>query len=84
MLFRSVLRLYAKDILPRLKENLALVQEAYGLGEIDILAVIEEKKKYVAVHGSYLAAVHARQTARARLEAAVGAPLDELTTGGTQ
>lgn len=80
----EVLRLYAKDILPRLKENLALVQEAYGLGEIDILAVIEEQKKYVAVHGSYLAAVHARQTARARLEAAVGAPLDELTTGGTQ
>jgi cobalt-zinc-cadmium efflux system outer membrane protein len=80
----EVLRLYAQDILPRLKENLALVQEAYGLGEADILTVIEEQKKYVEVHGAYLEAAHARQTARARLEAAVGASLDELTTGGVQ
>lgn len=80
----EVLCLYGRDILPRLKENLALVQEAYGLGEIGILAVIEEQKKYVEVHEGYLEAVHARQTARARLEAAVGAPLDELTTGGNQ
>jgi cobalt-zinc-cadmium efflux system outer membrane protein len=80
----EILCLYAKDILPRLKENLALLQEAYGLGETDILAVIEEQKKYVEVHGTYLEAVHERQTARARLEAAVGASLDELTTGGVQ
>lgn len=80
----EVLCLYGRDILPRLKENLALVQEAYGLGETGILAVIEEQKKYVEVHGGYLEAVHARQTARARLEAAVGTTLDEQTTGGAQ
>jgi cobalt-zinc-cadmium efflux system outer membrane protein len=80
----EVLSLYAKEILPRLKENLALLQAAYGAGEADILAVIAEQKKYLEVHEACLEAGHARLTALARLEAAVGGSLDELTTGGVQ
>lgn len=68
--------IYAKEIIPQLEENLALVQEAYRLGEVGILTVIEEQKKFFEVNDSYLAALYNRQTALVRLEAAVGEVLE--------
>ncbi len=76
------LSIYAKDILPQLEENLQLVQEAYRLGEVGILTVIEEQKKFFEVNDGYLAALHNRQTALVRLETAVGEDLPGKTQGG--
>ncbi len=80
----KALDLYATGILPQLEENLKLVQEAYQLGEVGILSVIEEQKKYIEVHDGYLAALADRQTALARLEASVGADFQNKTSGGAQ
>jgi cobalt-zinc-cadmium efflux system outer membrane protein len=76
---RSLL-IYTKDIIPQLEENLKLVQEAYRLGEVGILTVIEEQKKFFEVNDSYLTALHDRQTALVKLESAVATEL----TGGVQ
>jgi cobalt-zinc-cadmium efflux system outer membrane protein len=65
--------------MPQLEENLNLTQEAYRLGEVGILAVIQEQKKFFEVSDGYLTALHGRQKAFARLEAAVAT---ELTGGG--
>ncbi|MBT1073918.1 TolC family protein [Geobacter grbiciae] len=80
----KALDLYAGGILPQLEENLKIVQEAYQLGEVGILSVIEEQKKYIEVHDGYLAALAERQTALARLEASVGVDFQNTTSGGAQ
>ena len=67
----KVLALYKANIIPQLEENLQLTREAYRLGEVGILAVIQEQKKFFEVSDGYLSALHARQTAFVRLEAAV-------------
>ena len=72
----KALSIYAKDIIPQLEENLKLVQEAYRLGEVGILTVIEEQKKFFEVNDGYLTALYNRQTALAKLEAAVGETLE--------
>lgn len=76
------LAIYAKDIIPQLEENLKLVQEAYRLGEVGILTVIEEQKKFFEVNDGYLAAIYNRQTALTKLEAAVGVDFSPDTSGG--
>jgi len=70
------LMIYAKDIIPQLEENLKLVQEAYRIGEVGILTVIEEQKKFFEVNDGYLTAIYNRQTALVKLESAVGAELE--------
>ena len=72
----KVLSLYKSNIVPQLEENLKLTQEAYRLGEVGILAVIQEQKKFFEISGSYLLALHDRQAALTRLETAVGASLE--------
>jgi len=76
------LSIYAKDIIPQLEENLQLVQEAYRLGEVGILTVIEEQKKFFEVNDSYLAALHDRRTVLVKLETAVGVDLHAESPGG--
>ncbi len=78
------LLIYSKDIMPQLEENLKLVQEAYRLGEVGILSVIEEQKKFFEVSDGYLAALYNRQTALVKLEAAIGMELSSETSGGVQ
>ncbi|WP_298272106.1 TolC family protein [Geobacter sp.] len=78
----KTLSIYAKDIIPQLEENLKMVREAYRLGEVGILTVIEEQKKFFEVNDGYLTALYNRQTALAKLEAAVGADLSIETSGG--
>jgi cobalt-zinc-cadmium efflux system outer membrane protein len=72
----KVLSLYRSNIIPQLEENLKLTQEAYRLGEVGILSVIQEQKKFFEVSDGYLTALHARQLALVKLEAAVGMSLD--------
>jgi cobalt-zinc-cadmium efflux system outer membrane protein len=76
------LSIYTRDIIPQLEENLKLVQEAYRLGEVGILTVIEEQKKFFEVNDGYLSALYNRQTALVKLEAVVGADLNMEITGG--
>ena len=71
----SVLALYTAEIIPQLEENLRLTQEAYRLGEVGILAVIQEQKKFFEVNDGYLSALHDRQTALVKLESAVATEL---------
>ncbi len=74
----KILKLYKSDIIPQLEENLQLTQEAYRLGEVGILAVIQEQKKFFEVSEGYLMALHDRQAALVKLESAVASDL----TGG--
>lgn len=76
----SVLALYRADILPQLEKNLQLTQEAYRVGEVGILAVIDEQKKFFEVNDGYLTTLHNRQTAFLKLETAVATDLN----GGVQ
>lgn len=76
------LAIYEKDIIPQLEENLKLVQEAYRLGEVGILTVIEEQKKFFEVNDGYLTALYNRQVAFVKLESVVGGDLIMDNTGG--
>jgi cobalt-zinc-cadmium efflux system outer membrane protein len=76
----KVLSLYKLNIIPQLEENLKLTQEAYRLGEVGILAVIQEQKKFFEVNDSYLTALFDHQTALVKLETAVASEL----SGGVQ
>lgn len=80
----KALAIYSKDIIPLLEENLKLVQEAYRVGEVGILNVIEEQKKFVEVSEAYLTFLHARQTALVKLEAAIGVDLQSELSGGVR
>ncbi|MRR54699.1 MAG: TolC family protein [Deltaproteobacteria bacterium] len=75
------LSIYAKNIIPQLAENLKLIQEAYSLGEVGILSVIDEQKKFIELNDGYLAALYNRNLAAAKLEAAVGAELTKNDGG---
>jgi cobalt-zinc-cadmium efflux system outer membrane protein len=76
----KILSLYKSNIIPQLEENLKLTQEAYRLGEVGILAVIQEQKKFFEVSDGYLAALHDQQAALVKLESAVASDL----SGGVQ
>lgn len=75
-----VLALYRDGIMPQFEENLKLTQEAYRLGEVGILTVFEEQRKSFEVNEAYLAALHEREIALAKLETAVATEL----IGGVQ
>jgi cobalt-zinc-cadmium efflux system outer membrane protein len=76
----TILALYRTGIIPQLEENLQLTQEAYRLGEVGILTVIQEQKKFIDVHEGYLTALYGRQIALVKLESTVATDL----TGGAQ
>lgn len=75
-----ILTLFDQSIIPQLAENLKLTQEAYRLGEVGILAVIEEQKKFYEVNDGYLSALHGRRVAFIQLESAAAIDLN----GGVQ
>lgn len=77
----KALNIYAQEIIPQLTENLKLVQEAYRLGEVGILAVIEEQKKFIDVNDGNLSARHDKNRALTQLESAVGIELTNLDGG---
>ena len=75
-----MLALFEHGMIPQLAENLKLTQEAYRLGEVGILSLIDEQKKFFEVNDGYLSAQHAKHMALIKLETAVAAEL----TGGVQ
>jgi cobalt-zinc-cadmium efflux system outer membrane protein len=76
------LSIYTTAIIPQLEENLKLIQDAYRLGEVGILTVIEEQKKFFEVNDGYLTALYNRQAALVKLESVVGADFDKESSGG--
>jgi cobalt-zinc-cadmium efflux system outer membrane protein len=76
----EIARLYQQGIIPQLTDNLKLTQEAYRLGEVGMLSVIDEQKKFFEVRDSYLTAVHAENLAVVKLESATATELN----GGVQ
>jgi cobalt-zinc-cadmium efflux system outer membrane protein len=78
---QKAVALYRTGILPQLEQNLKLMQEAYQLGEVGIMAVIEEQKKFIEVNDSYLVALYNWNTAVAKLEASVGIELKKEDGG---
>lgn len=75
-----IITLFVQGIIPQLTENLKLTQEAYRVGEVGIISVIDEQKKFFEVNDSYLTALHGRRMAFVKLETAVSTEL----TGGAQ
>lgn len=75
-----ILGLYEQGIIPQLAENLKLTQEAYQLGEVGILSVIDEQKKFFEVNDNYLSALHSKRMALTKLETAAATDL----TGGVK
>jgi cobalt-zinc-cadmium efflux system outer membrane protein len=75
-----ILSLLEQGIIPQLTENLKLTQEAYRLGEVGILSVIDEQKKFFEVNDGYLSALHGRRVAFIKLETAAAIDL----SGGMQ
>lgn len=75
-----ILALLEQGIIPQLTENLKLTQEAYRIGEVGIIPVIDEQKKFYEVNDGYLVALHSRRVAFIKLETAVAAEL----SGGVQ
>lgn len=76
----KILEQFEKGIIPQLTENLKLTQEAYRIGEVGILSVIDEQKKFFEVSDGYLSALHSRRVALIKLETAVATDF----TGGAQ
>ena len=74
----KLLSLYRSEILPQLDENLKLTLEAYRLGEVGLLSVLQEQKKFFEVSDGQLTALHNRLTALVNLETAAATEL----TGG--
>jgi len=70
------LSIYDKDIFPQIEENLQLTREAYRLGEVGFLSVIEEQRKFLEVNEGYLSALHEWNTEMARLTAAAGGEIE--------
>ena len=64
----GILSLFDQGIIPQLTENLKLTREAYRVGEVGILSVIDQQKKFLEVHDTYLSALHARRVAFIKLE----------------
>jgi cobalt-zinc-cadmium efflux system outer membrane protein len=75
-----ILTMFEQGIMPQLKENLKLTQEAYRVGEVGILSVIDEQKKFFEVNDSYLTAQYNKRAAAIKLETAVATDL----TGGAK
>jgi len=77
---QRILALFEQGIIPQMTENLKLTQEAYRLGELGMLSVIDEQKKFFEVNDGYLSALHDRRVALRKLETAAAIDL----SGGTQ
>ena len=75
-----ILLLFEQGIMPQLNENMKLTQEAYRIGEMGILSVTDQQKKFFEGNDSYLSALHSRRVAFIKLETAAAINLN----GGVQ
>lgn len=76
-------RAYGAEILPRFAENLALLRRSFEVGEIDILALLVGRERFLRIQSDALAAQLDYFVAMAALERLVGVDLwqDEHSEG---
>ena len=73
---KKILSFYKADIIPQLEENLSLTEEAWSLGEVGIIAVLQEQRKFFDVRDNYLMALYNYQIALVKLDSAVAKDLN--------
>jgi cobalt-zinc-cadmium efflux system outer membrane protein len=66
---------YVQSILPQEEKNLALLREAYTIGQIRITDVLIGQREFVESREAYLDAVEALNADTAELYRALNAPL---------
>jgi cobalt-zinc-cadmium efflux system outer membrane protein len=67
--------LYETDVVPQLEENLALLQRAYELGEVDVHQVSQTRERLLTATGQYIDALVTYYETAATLEGLVGTEL---------
>lgn len=68
--------LYRQKLLPASRRLASLIEESYGAGKANILTLLAAERDARQVQREYLDSLLAAQTAFAKLEETVGAPLD--------
>lgn len=76
VLAKNTMDVFSEKLLPQAGENLRLMQEAYTLGEVGILNIIEEQRKFVELNEKYIDSRRDEAIAVAALESAIGADID--------
>jgi len=77
-------RTYASEVVPRFEENLALLERAFELGEVDILEVFVARENFLRIQNEALGAYSDYFEAVFTLETLLGSPLATLTSGVAQ
>ena len=72
-----VLKTYDTDLLSASQNNLRVVRSSYDLGHVRLTEVLAEQRRLVDVQIGYTGALKEYYAARAELESASGAPLEE-------
>lgn len=76
LLAKGVMEVYGENIIPQQAENLRLMQEAYRLGEVGILDIVYEQRKFVELNEEYISSRREAARSVVALESATGAELD--------
>lgn len=76
LLAKGVVEVYGEKIIPQQAENLRLMQEAYRLGEVGMLDIVFEQRKFVELNEEYISSRREAARAVVALESATGAELD--------
>ena len=71
-------RIFTKEILPRLSETLELVKEAFRLGQIDQLTVTISQNEFIQTRFSYLEGLSEYYNTLVELEKAAAGSIEEL------
>ena len=74
-------RTYASEVVPRFEENLALLERAFELGEVDILEVFVARENFLRIQNEALEAYRAYYEAVFTLESLLGSPLATVAGG---
>jgi cobalt-zinc-cadmium efflux system outer membrane protein len=73
---QTEVELYYKTLLPAVERLGSMAEESYRAGKANILTVLDAQRNVQRVHNEYLNSLFNAQSAFARLEEAVGVPLD--------
>jgi cobalt-zinc-cadmium efflux system outer membrane protein len=80
---RDRVRIFSEQVLPGFESNLALLQQAFTLGELDALDVASATRRLLEVQGNALDAFAEYHAALAELEAQVGSEVMDDEAHGT-
>jgi cobalt-zinc-cadmium efflux system outer membrane protein len=69
---RAAVKLYRDRAHPLARQNLAVVDQSYGLGRVTVFDVLAERRRYLDVERAYTEALRAAYDARTALNRALG------------